>query len=130
MLILRNAVFLTGMWLAVSSSPAMAQSSPRDSLAALVDSLQHRVTELERRVAALEGATRGVVERKRPSNGNSSELANWRRLREGMSYDAVRRILGEPDRIAGGTLAFWSYPNGGQVSFSSGRLRSWSEPAR
>ena len=107
-----------------------AQTTTAEALVRRVDSLERRIAELERRLAQSEGVSGRANTSADAATANWRDIANWRRLREGMSYEAVRRILGEPDRIAGGTLAFWNYPNGGQVSFSSGRLRSWNEPPR
>lgn len=108
---------------------ARAQSRTEDALTRRVDSLARRVLALEDRIAQLESSRPQPPSPKEPAPVLSNELANWRRLREDMSYDAVRRILGEPDRIDGGSLAFWSYRNGGRVGFISGRLRSWTEPS-
>ena len=55
-------------------------------------------------------------------------VANWRKLTTDMGTTALQEILGEPERIDGGTVAFWSYENGGKVSFIEGRVSSWSEP--
>jgi hypothetical protein len=107
---------------------AHAQSRAEEALARRVDSLVYRMIELENRIAQIESARSQPPSSKTPAPALSTELANWRRLREDMTYDAVRRILGEPERIIGGTIAFWSYQNGGQVTFHSGRLTSWTEP--
>lgn len=130
MLLVRSAVILAFGCVAVSSTLAKAQSTGEPLLTLRVDSLERRVNELERRLAALESPTRTDTGRNQPSTGNPRDIANWRRLRAGMSYDDVREILGEPTRINGGGVAFWSYPRGGQVSFVSGRVSSWQEPER
>jgi len=126
----RAASLFAVLSLAVLSSEASAQTTVEQALARRVDSLERRINELEARLALLErSGTQPPDPTRIPSTG-ALDIANWRRLRENMSYDAVRRILGEPDRIDGGTVAFWAYPNGGQISFISGRLRSWTEPSR
>jgi hypothetical protein len=47
-----------------------------------------------------------------------------------MSMEDVRSLLGEPEKIDGGSVAFWYYPRSGEVMFVSGKLTSWKEPAR
>lgn len=55
-------------------------------------------------------------------------LENWRKLDNGLGKTAVRKILGEPERVEGGTFTNWRYPNDGHVVFYEGRLYSWEEP--
>lgn len=70
-----------------------------------------------------------------PPSPRSDYKSAWRYgLKRGMSKDAVRGVLGEPDNVAeftGGSSS-WTYrvPGSfGLVGFdSSGRLQSWSEP--
>lgn len=57
-------------------------------------------------------------------------LNNWRKLTTNMGYDDVRKILGEPDRINGGSVARWYYKNGGEATFISNKLDSWKEPKK
>ena len=40
----------------------------------------------------------------------------------------IQKILGQPERVDGGTIGFWRYPNGGTLTFVIGKLNSWSEP--
>ncbi len=40
----------------------------------------------------------------------------------------MQKILGDPEQVDGGTIAFWRYPNGGTVTFFIGKADSWSEP--
>ena len=124
----RSTALLAVLCLVALPSPASAQSRTEEALARRVDSLERRVVELEARLAQLERSGPQATSARSTSSTNSQDLANWRQLREDMSYDTVRRILGEPVRIDGGSVAFWSYQNGGQVSFISGRLKSWTEP--
>ena len=130
MTVLRTALFVAALAFATRPSSALAQSRTEAALARRVDSLERRITELESRLARIEGKGPQQVAGGGGESRESLELANWRRLRDEMSYEAVRRILGEPLRISGGTVAHWTYPNGGQVGFISGRLRSWTEPSR
>ena len=62
-----------------------------------------------------------------PGDGWKS-LPNWKKLAKDMSIDEVRSILGDPERMNGGTIGFWYYPNGGTVTFFIGKVDGWSEP--
>ena len=55
-------------------------------------------------------------------------IANWRKLATGIKPSAVRRILGEPQKIDGGILVIWHYKKGGRVVFQVGKVFSWNEP--
>lgn len=127
---LMTTMLLALVSLTMSPSFGKAQTASSDRLAVRIDSLQRRVNELERRLAALESPTRTEVARNRAAGGDPKDIANWRRLREGMSYEQVRELLGEPGRINGGGLAFWYFPNGGEVTFMSGLVTEWREPGR
>lgn len=61
-----------------------------------------------------------------PSTGSSAiakksfDIANWRKLKLGMSQTSVREALGEPDRIdASKYFIYWYYANGGRVKFDT-----------
>ncbi len=60
-----------------------------------------------------------VVYRDRVGGGTPVGKAAWRNLKKGMPQSEVRELLGEPDRIWGGSfLTRWYYPNpGGYVDF-------------
>lgn len=128
--LLLRSLFLFGLGMLALPAALEAQSPTERALARRVDSLVVRILELESRIAQLERPATAQPAAQSTLRGNSRDVANWRRLREGMSYDAVREILGEPDRIAGGTVAYWTYPRSGEVGFVSGRLVSWKEPGR
>ena len=130
MAVLIRAVILAIVLTTALPPSASGQARADESLARRVDSLERRILELERRIAQLEGAAAAQPARDRATSGNSRDLANWRRLREDMTYEQVRAILGEPDRVDGGGVAFWYYPRGGRAGFVSGRLSSWQEPDR
>ena len=67
-----------------------------------------------------------------PARPRWRDVSLWRGLSHGMSQDDVKRILGEPEKIADlGFMVTWyyGYPEGGQVMFGrDGRLESWLEP--
>lgn len=54
--------------------------------------------------------------------------AKWQELSTGMSMGLVRKILGDPQRQKGASVATWYYENGGSVVFWDGYLKKWSEP--
>jgi hypothetical protein len=97
-----------------------------------VAQLEREVQELKQRLAKLEAQTSSPSNP--PAHKDSGDgwksLANWRRLATKMDPDAVRAILGEPQRIHGGNLSFWYYENNGDVSFINGKVSSWTEPRK
>lgn len=59
------------------------------------------------------------------------DLAQWRRLKRGMSSDEVRVLLGEPGKVSVlGTTTFWywDYPAGPYVTYDNDRVTGWDEP--
>ena len=94
-----------------------------------IDQLEIEVQILKQQVSELQSMLHGNNKEKFVSKGDGwKSLANWRKLTTGMDETAVRRILGEPQRIRGGIVAFWYYQNGGTVNFMGGLLQGWSEP--
>lgn len=100
-------------------------------LFAAENDLEKRVIDLEKRVSELEAANK-ITPLKTPdtsARGNWKDIKNWRQLQPGMSYDAVRSLLGEPNNINGGTVAHWYWGNGdANVVFVSNKLHGWTEP--
>lgn len=92
--------------------------------------LEREISELKNRVARLESSQTGAKPNAKivPSGDGWKSIANWRSLKKGMSFDDVRAILGEPGRIQGGTLTYWTYPDRGSVTFYNDRLDGWTEP--
>ena len=103
---------------------SMASDSDR------ITQLEKEVQELKARLTVLETPAHKPIVNNKPTTSTDGwkSLANWRSLKSGMSYDEVRAILGEPTRIAGGNLAFWYYPNRGDVTFREDKLTNWVEP--
>ncbi|MDY6799210.1 MAG: hypothetical protein SVX28_10875 [Pseudomonadota bacterium] len=98
---------------------------------ARIDRLEKEVQELKFRLSKLESliGDQGEGQKVVTNNGEGwKSIANWRKLTTAMSYDDVERILGKPERVDGGNIAFWRYPNRGKVTFMRGKVESWSEP--
>lgn len=95
-----------------------------------IDQLEKEVQELKFRLSKLESSLSNDSEiQKTVTNAAGwKSIENWRKLTTAMDYDDVERILGKPERIDGGHLAFWHYPNLGKVTFMDGKVQSWSEP--
>ena len=95
-----------------------------------ITQLENEVQELKSRLIKLESpqANTNNQQKTAPSSQGWKSLANWRALKKGMAYEDVRAILGEPERIAGGTFTSWYYKNQGEVTFYNDKLYSWSEP--
>ena len=95
-----------------------------------ITQLENEVQELKLRLKRLELPQANISNQQKPvssSQGWKSQ-ANWRALKKGMAYEDVRAILGEPERIAGGTFTHWFYLNRGSLTYYEDRLDSWSEP--
>ena len=113
---------------------AIAQQNKIATLQTEVEKLQQKVSQLESKVQQLEKLflskkNNGASLRDNDNSGDWKNKQNWRRLKNGMSKEEAKQILGEPDRIeAHGPLEFWRYPNGGRVSFFDEEINGWSEP--
>jgi hypothetical protein len=97
-----------------------------------------RIAQLEKEVQELKVR---LIKIEMPQNATSNQhrsiastdgwkfLANWRSLKQGMSYDDVRVVLGEPEKVrASGPLTYWYYSNRSEVNFYQDRLDGWTEP--
>ena len=95
-----------------------------------ITQLEKEVQELKLRLSKLEGSqtTTNQQQRNMFSGEGWKSLTNWRSLKNGMNYDEVRSILGEPSRVDGGSIAYWHYSNRGRVIFFSDKLDRWEEP--
>jgi len=105
-----------------------AQSSATDERIRL---LEAQILQLNGRVSALEGMLNQAKANQQPivTGEGWKSRANWRKLRKGMSEDDVRALLGEPERIDGGSFTDWLYPRRGRVTFWRGAgVDNWTEP--
>ncbi len=115
---------LVGCLMLTSTLSAFASDSDRiNQLEKDVQELKLRLSKIEAPQGTPASQTKGV-----PSSDGWKSLANWRYLKKGMSYDDVRAILGQPNRIMGGTITFWYFPNSSDVTFYEDKLYGWSEP--
>jgi len=117
--------------LVAASIPARAtgQDTSTASLLRRIELLERANTDLERRVRELEAVIKSEPSQGRPILASTrwQDLANWRRLRQGMKPDQVRALLGEPERVEAGVVTFWRW-NEANVYFMDGKLAGWSEP--
>jgi hypothetical protein len=97
---------------------------------ARIDRLEKEVQELALRISKLESllSKPNEVQEVLTSSEGYKSVANWRKLTTDMSYGDVRKILGEPQRADGGSIAEWYYPNGGKVIFQRDKAWQWKEP--
>ena len=131
-----NAILRTALLAALAAAliPAVAagQDTSTADLLHRIELLERANTDLERRVRELESLIKSEPSKGRaiPASTGWKDLANWRQLRNEMSMDEVRGLLGEPERVeSSGPLTTWYWANA-QVDFFNGKLSGWSEPKR
>lgn len=119
--------------LLAASTPmlAAAQDVSNASLISRIEQLEKTNANLERRLSEVEKLLKKTPASAQTVAGSSKsrDVANWRRLRVGMSMDEVRELLGEPERIEGGGVATWHWTDA-NVVFLSEKVAQWSEPRR
>lgn len=122
---LRNSVTirLIVTLLCLSFSSSYAGDSER------ISHLEKEVEELKVKIKSIEK----ILSPKTSQNPISTSegwknISNWRMLKSGMNYEDVRTVLGEPQRIDGGNVAYWIYSNSGRVIFVRDKVTSWEEP--
>lgn len=99
-----------------------------------ITDLKQRISELENRIKDLEALLK--ISREPSSKNEDKENGwwngkSWRKLKEGMTQEQVKKILGEPVKAIKGTREIWYYPDfyRGYVSFDEdGNLRGWNQP--
>jgi hypothetical protein len=104
-----------------------------NSIAADIDrvsELEQEIKQIKDRLNNLEKIVVGKKSDKKPIVASDSwkYLSNWRALKNGMAYEDVKSLLGEPSKIDGGSVAYWIYPNKGRVIFVRDKIQSWEEP--
>ncbi len=95
-----------------------------------ITQLEKEIQELKTRLSRLESpqGVSSAPQKQVASAEGWKSLSNWRALKTGMLPNQVRQILGEPQKVDGGVVAEWLYPNRGAVRFLNDELRSWREP--
>lgn len=115
----------TGTNQSLQTSSNQAQLDPEElaSIESEVQELKNRVLNLEARLSSIKNSGEPVI-----FNDGWEKLTSWRKLKTGMDYESVEKILGPAHRIDGGIIADWYYTNGGRVHFFDGSVKRWEEP--
>jgi hypothetical protein len=95
-----------------------------------IDQLEKELQETKLRLSKLESliSDPSKAQELATSGEGWKSVMNWRKLTTEMNANDVRKILGEPHRVDGGTVATWYYKNGGVVVFFDGKASRWMEP--
>ena len=129
-------VLLTTLVAALVPAVAKGQAASSDSLAHRIVVLESKTADLEQRLLTLEALIKTQPSRAvpAPGSGNWHDLANWRRLRRGMTEEEVRAILGEPEKVEVLSIqTTWTWgkiPKGASLNFVNDELAGWSEPGQ
>ena len=99
--------------------------------------IESRLNDLEKRVSALEQSPSKSIKKSKEKSAESNasgwkNKANWRALRNGMSENEVRQLLGEAGKIDSASYGItwhYNYPGGGRVNFNANTkvVDGWSE---
>lgn len=97
-----------------------------------INQLEKEIQEIKFRLSKLESFPSNPSNAQEPATSVDGwkSVLNWRKLAQGMSTSDVRRILGEPHTVDGGSLVHWQYQNGGRITFFDGRVERWNEPRK
>ena len=97
-----------------------------------INQLEKEIQEIKFRLSKLESFPSNPSNAQEPATSGDGwkSVMNWRKLTQGMSTSDVRRILGEPHKLDGGTLAHWEYQNGGSIFFYKEKVDRWHEPRK
>lgn len=95
-----------------------------------IEQLEKEMQETKLRLQKLESLLSKPSNAQEPvtSGEGWKSVTNWRKLNTQMGDSDVRNLLGEPQRVDGGTIAHWYYQNRGEVTFYRGKVDSWTEP--
>lgn len=120
---LKNITVIGFLLFAVAFNTYAHDSDRVDQLEKEIQDLKARLSKLESLLSSLGNSDKPIA----PGEGWKS-VTNWRKLTTDMGTSDVQRILGDPNRVDGGTLTIWYYQNRGVVMFINGRVSSWTEP--
>jgi hypothetical protein len=124
-----HSVFTHYLQLALATTLLAASVSSLASESHRITTLEREVQELKQRLSKIESSQQTTPQAQvAPTDQGWRQLANWRSLKRGMSFEQVRATLGEPASVSGGIFTEWSYSNGGTVTFYQDKLHRWSEP--
>lgn len=126
---MNRTILLSFILLFLISNNCFAQDKGR------IDELEKRVIELEEQLSNIQALFLAIVnglENNSKINAEDPEIneelkKKWRTLATDMSPKQVRSILGEPEKLNGGSIATWYYPEG-SVTFMRDKVQSWEEP--
>ena len=95
-----------------------------------ITQIEQEIQSIKLRLTKLESAQGIQSDSQKPigSSDGWKSLASWRQLIIGMTPADARQLLGEPQRVDGGTFTYWYYPNRGYIIFYEGKLDKWQEP--
>ena len=95
-----------------------------------IDQLEREIHDLKVRISKLESllTNPSTAQEVVATSEGWKSITNWRKIATGMGTSDVRKILGEPYKIDGGTFASWYYQNGGRIIFYKGKIDRWMEP--
>lgn len=107
--------------------------------ATAIAKLEAKIQQLELRIQKLEALYESGLPKRTPAKakpvGDSRNVANWRRLKKGMSIDQLIAILGEPSSVTIiNESELWFYKGGKPVEIGSvhldknDRVQSWTSP--
>jgi hypothetical protein len=119
-----KTITIIGFLLLAVAFNSNAQDSDR------VDQLEKEMQGIKLRLSKLDSLLSNPSNAQEPvtSGDGWKSVKNWRRLTTDMGTSDVQKILGEPQRVYGGTIANWYYQNGGRVIFYKEKVDQWMEP--
>lgn len=118
------------------SAIAQTEKTAYEELFHKIEELEKQIQKLESRISVIENIP--VTEKNKKtsssiSKGNYKIKGNWRLLKQEMTQNHVKELLGEPGQISKFSFGneIWFYPNGsgGHVKFDEkGTVEGWEEP--
>ena len=126
-----RVVLLSAFAATAIPSTAAGQDTSTASLVRRIERLERANADLEQRVRELESLVKAQPPQppRIPGLTASQDLANWRKLRIGMTMDEVRALLGEPGHVDAGPVTNWWWDDA-RVTFIDSKVEGWSEPRR